>query len=200
MAHDWFIRCAAPPRPPEGSPAPAPTADPAARVLALEARLFELSGDLAALTALLEEEARHNPEQDEALAAARSRLAELEAKLARAAPAPVPRRLEAKLGRMLCVLRPDLRLLRGCLSVCVGEYARRDGVLRALAELQADGARPEGWKMLRGADRWWERHVSTGQDDAGRAYARFDRAARAWDVLFGWKGEQDRDIAWLRRQ
>jgi len=53
--------------------------------------------------------------------------------------------------------------------------------------------------LLRSAERWWERHISTGQDDNDRAYARFDVSSRRWSILVGWKVDQVRDIAWLRR-
>jgi hypothetical protein len=69
-----------------------------------------------------------------------------------------------------------------------------------LQELPVTGGRPDGWKALRGTERWWERHVSTGQDDSGRAYARFDPIRRRWELLLGWKADQTRDIGWLKRK
>ena len=101
---------------------------------------------------------------------------------------------------MLFHMRPDIDLARDSLIVASGELTSRAGFYRAIAELPASGTRPDGWKMLRGADRWWERHVSTGRDDAGRAYARFDPVTRRWSFLLGWKQEQTHDIAWLNRQ
>ena len=77
---------------------------------------------------------------------------------------------------------------------------QRTGALRAIAELPASGSRPDGWKMLRGAERWWERHVNTGRNDLGRAYARFDTQTRCWTLLVGTKGSQAQDIEWLGRQ
>jgi hypothetical protein len=69
-----------------------------------------------------------------------------------------------------------------------------------LNDLPVTGARPNGWKMLRGAEHWWERHVVTGQNDHGRAYARFDVVRRQWSLLLSVKKEQTRDIYWLKQQ
>ena len=40
----------------------------------------------------------------------------------------------------------------------------------------------------------------SGQDDAGRVYARLGESDRIWMVLVSHKSEQSRDIAWLARQ
>ncbi len=109
-------------------------------------------------------------------------------------------RLRDELAAMLAALRPDLVLLRVSLLVVVGEFGSRVGFYRALRELLPSGGRPDGWKLLRGTERWWERHVPTGHDNAGRAYARFDTQMRQWALLLSWKAEQDRDIVWLRQQ
>ena len=142
---------------------------------------------------------------DAALEAALARVQELQLRLdalATRQPASKPpqTRLQDELGAVLTAFRPDVVLLRDSLRVAVGEFPSRSGFYRTLRELPPEGGRPEGWKALRGADRWWERHVSTGQDDGGRAYARFDATARRWAVLLGWKVEQARDIEWVRRQ
>jgi hypothetical protein len=101
---------------------------------------------------------------------------------------------------LLAALRPDILLIRDSLLVVFGELHSRSGFYKTLSELPVSGSRPEGWKMLRGAERWWERHVSTGRNDHGRVYARYDTVLRQWSVLFGWKVDQPRDIAWLKRQ
>lgn len=45
----------------------------------------------------------------------------------------------------------------------------RRALYRGLAELQiVNGRLPPTWKKLKGLDAWWERHMSDGQDDAGR--------------------------------
>ena len=54
--------------------------------------------------------------------------------------------------------------------------------------------------MLRGAERWWERHINTGRNDLGRAHARFDTQTRCWNLLVGIKGSQTQDVEWLGRQ
>ena len=125
-----------------------------------------------------------------------------EARLA-AGPPPVTRgalKLTDELAEALAALRPDVLLLRATLLVITGEFATRTGTLRAIAELPLSASRPEGWKMLRGAERWWERHVNTGRNDLGRAYARFDTQARCWHLLIGMKGSQTQDVEWLTRQ
>lgn len=101
---------------------------------------------------------------------------------------------------MLHVLLPGIRLLRDSLIVASVEFRDRSGFCRALRELAQAGARlPPAWKKLRGAQQWWERHVSSGEDDAGRAYARALPGGAGWEVLLSDKGSQDRDLAWLRK-
>lgn len=118
-----------------------------------------------------------------------------------AGPARLARRLQDEIATALENLLPGIRLLRDSLTVASAEFRDRQGFYRALGELlQGAGRLPSAWKKLRGADGWWERHVSTGEDDAGRAYARYGTNGAVWEVLLSHKGEQDRDIAWLRRQ
>ena len=77
----------------------------------------------------------------------------------------------------------------------------RRALYRGLAELHVvNGRLPATWKKLKGLNAWWERHMSNGQDDAGRVYARLRDSDRIWNVLISHKGEQSRDIAWLARQ
>ena len=97
-------------------------------------------------------------------------------------------------------LRPDVELLRDSLTVAVGEFESRTGFYRSIKELPVEGGRPEGWKRVQTAERWWERHVSNGRGNTGRAYARFDTRTRRWGFLLGWKSEQVRDIAWLQNE
>jgi hypothetical protein len=113
---------------------------------------------------------------------------------------PANFRLAEELRAVLTATRPDVTLLRDSWQVLAGEFRSRDGFWRAVGELPPDGSRPHGWKSFRSAERWWERHVSNGEDDTGRAYARFDTGTRSWRVLLGWKAAQDRDSAWLKRQ
>ena len=127
----------------------------------------------------------------------------------RATPRPTPtmqlsggrRRIADEIETALSSLLPGVRLLRDALTVISAEFRERGGLYRALAELQPPPVRlPPSWKKVQAVDHWWERHVSTGDDDAGRAYARWDLADRHWVVLVSHKSEQSRDIAWLRRQ
>lgn len=116
-------------------------------------------------------------------------------------PAGAGRRIADEVATVLSTLLPGVRLLRNGLTVVSAEFRERGSLYRTLAELQPPPARlPSSWKKLQGADGWWERHVSTGEDDAGRAYARWDGTDRHWDVLVSHKGDQVRDIAWLRHQ
>jgi hypothetical protein len=218
VAFDWFLRC-------EGALGSdlvgeilgrgSVTGDaPGARVAVLEQHLLEMKAELARLAEQLHDATQQPlvapqpvtpaaPERDPALEAALERVRDLQARLDAIPPRPASARptatrLQEELATALAALRPDVTLLRDSLQVAVGEFASRAAFYRMLQELPVTGGRPEGWKALRGAERWWERHVSTGQDDSGRAYARFDPIGRRWDLLLGWKGEQARDIAWLR--
>jgi hypothetical protein len=189
--------------------------DPATRLALLEQRLADMRAEMATLRALLirarqasSAPARLNDQPAEptatyaALQEALARADALEARLSTAA-SPAPRavlRLKDELAEILTALRPDVTLLRDSPMVITGEFSSRTGILRAIAELPQAGSRPEGWKMLRGADRWWERHVNTGSNDLGRAYARFDTHARRWSLLVGMKADQQQDIDWLNRQ
>jgi hypothetical protein len=115
----------------------------------------------------------------------------------RSEPRRAAGRLQDEIAISLTALRPDLRLLRDSLTVIAGEFADRRGFYRAVVEL-----RPElvtsSWKKIRGASNWLERHVSNGQDDSGRIYAR--RCNNGWDLLISHKSQQARDIAWLSRR
>jgi len=215
VTFDWFLRCEGmlgPDRVGEVLGRGSVVGDTAeARVAVLEQHLLEMRAELARLAEQLHDAARQPlvvvqpatpaaPERDTALEAALEKVRELQARLDAVPPRPAPARLQEELAAALAALRPGVILLRDSLQVVVGEFASRGAFYRILQELPVTGGRPEGWKALRGAERWWERHVSTGQDDSGRAYARFDSVSRRWDLLLGWKGEQARDIEWLRRK
>ncbi len=218
---DWFLRCDGWVDPDSvaallGSPGASADTDPSARIAILEQRLADMRADLASLKAALAQirrapppEAR-SPEPDPMLIDAFLQIDALQARLA-AEPAPqsiaaqalAPTRgelrLRDELKDALEAFRPDVVLLRDSLMVITGEFSARRAVWRTICELPASGSRPDGWKLLRGTDRWWERHLSTGQTDTGRAYARFD-TSRQWHLLISTKGEQEQDIAWLKRQ
>jgi hypothetical protein len=218
VAFDWFLRCdevLERDRVGEvlgGSHVIGDTAE--ARVAVLEQTLLEMKAALARIAEQLSDAVQlppaaaqpvqpAAPDRDAALEAALGRVRDLEARLdaipSRPAQSrPTTTRLQEEIARVLAALRPDITFLRDSLQMVVGEFASRGAFYRLLQELPVAGGRPEGWKALRGVERWWERHVSTGQDDSGRAYARFDAVNRRWDLLLGWKGEQARDIDWLK--
>jgi hypothetical protein len=186
------------------------------RLIVVEQQLVEMKAALARLAEQLSNATRApavpirpNPsaanERDLVLETALEKIRELEAQInavpARIIPSrPATIRLQEELAGVLKALRPDIILIRDSMQVAVGEFHSRGAFYRLLQELPSAGGRPDGWKALRGAERWWERHISTGQDDSGRAYARFDAESRKWEVLLGWKGEQQRDIEWLKRR
>jgi hypothetical protein len=116
---------------------------------------------------------------------------------------PIPRagKIRDEIEVVFTALIPEVRLMRDSLNVISAEFSNRRALYRGLAELRAVvGRLPPTWKKLKGLDEWWERHMSDGQDDAGRIYARFSNPDRVWDVLISHKSEQTRDLAWLARQ
>jgi len=110
-------------------------------------------------------------------------------------------KLKSEIEMVFETLLPEVRLIRDSLVVIAAEFSNRRALYRGLAELRiVSGRLPPTWKKLKGLGEWWERHMSDGQDDAGRVYARLASFDRVWDVLISHKSEQARDIAWLGRQ
>lgn len=121
-----------------------------------------------------------------------------------AAPAPVVqptgarhKMLMQEIQSVMTALCPHARLIRASLERLAVEVSDRRAFYAALREL-AEPPLGSSWKKLKGVDGWFERHVSDGRSDAGRIYAR--REGNSWEVLFGHKGEQTTDIAWLAGQ
>jgi hypothetical protein len=115
-------------------------------------------------------------------------------------PVAPPGKIRHEIGVVFETLLPSIRLVRDSLVVISAEFSNRRALYRGLAELRVvNGRLPPTWKKLKGLDSWWERHMSDGQDDAGRAYARQGDGG-VWEVLVSHKGEQSRDIGWLARQ
>lgn len=140
---------------------------------------------------------------DAVLSDAMADVARLSEEVERLRARPIPAaaaKLHQELTDALSALRPDVRLARDSWIVVAAEFRDRSPFWRAVNDLPRDGGRPDGWKAFRSAERWWERHLSTGQDDTGRAYARFDPVGRAWDLLVSWKADQGTDKAWLQKQ
>lgn len=176
----------------------------------LEEKLLRL--DAAPSNAVLEVQHAFEAERTRRLDAENALAAALETSQSSSlpvAPAVVPvtrevqkasRRLLAEVEAVFDMLLPSVRILRDSLTVAAGEFRDRRSLYRCLAELAPTAGRPPaGWKKLQGVDAWWERHVSNGDDDAGRIYGRFDPSGRAWDILLSHKGQQGRDISWLQR-
>jgi hypothetical protein len=116
-------------------------------------------------------------------------------------PPPRAGKIKHEIETVLAALIPEVRLMRDSLNVVAAEFSNRRALYRGLAELRtAIGRLPPTWKKLKGVEQWWERHMSDGQDDAGRIYVRYSNGDRIWDILISHKSEQTRDVAWLARQ
>ena len=219
-APDWFVRIAAVPD--EAIDAALAGVfdrsanDPAPSLQELRIRLLEtdllaarqreagLQAELATLrqraAATAEEAAFQQALAEEALAEEQRLRALAETQAAAPVPRPaVPPRLQEEVALVLATLLPKLQLVRDSATVVAVEFAGRRALWRALGELHTSAMPPAGWKKIHAAEGWWERHVSNGQDDAGRIYARRSDGG-GWDVLVSHKGDQPRDLAWLARQ
>jgi hypothetical protein len=109
-------------------------------------------------------------------------------------------KLRDEVASVLKALLPRIDLVGDSVTFIVSELETRTHLYRALSQLCSAGAgMPANWKKLKGVPKWWERHVSTGQSDAGRIYACLDQSSNHWLVLVSHKGDQSRDIAWLTR-
>ena len=227
LTPDWFIRVATPAHGLDalrtsviktlGMSAPAPTAGTALRLAlvvadltAARAREVHDRAEIERLRILLGQRTSNEAElaslqqafHDESLA----RQA-LEAAVASKPSDPQPntsppaaaKRFGEEVEDVLSTLLPRVILIRNCVTLILAEFVNRRRLYAALLELErAEADVHPKWKALKGASKWIERHVSNGQDDAGRIYARRRLADRKWDVLVSHKGEQARDIAWLR--
>jgi hypothetical protein len=109
-------------------------------------------------------------------------------------PARAAGRLQNELRTAAQELLPRIDLLRDSMAFMAIEMMDRRATWRALAELERETRQiPNGWKVLN-ASSWWERHVSNGQDNQGRIYARRSGEPPRWKVLVSHKQNQDRDI------
>ncbi len=162
-------------------------------------------GEAAALNRVQAEAERQLREFAEAHASqAQRRVDELEAERAALRGAPGKRSDRAiadEFDVVLEALLPRIKLLRDTRDVVVFGYSSRQGVYQALSELDRSTREiSSAWKSVQGVSPWIERHVSDGQDNTGRAYARLDRSDRRWEVLISYKVDQTKDIDWLRRR
>lgn len=115
--------------------------------------------------------------------------------------APSATKLKDEVQTVVTSLLSRIEFIRDSLVFASSELSDRGPLYRALAELNFGQDRmPPAWKKVQGATGWWERHVSSGHDDAGRIYARLDPSTRRWQALVSHKGDQPRDIHWLARQ
>ena len=134
-------------------------------------------------------------------AEAREAVAALEAESAAGRAFKTTRGVSDEIKDALAALLPRIRLIRDSLDVVATEFSSRLALYRALAEIDRGEQRiPAEWKSVKGVSSWIERHVSTGESNAGRLYARLDRSDRRWDVLASFKLAQPRDIEWLKTQ
>lgn len=135
----------------------------------------------------------------ESLAAAEKRAADAEQVRPPPRPASAKRAAE-EIGEAISALLPNLALLKDTKAAIALGFSDRGPCLRALRALHDhSGETLRAWKGVRGAAGWRERHVSTGQDDSGRIYARV-RKDGIVEILLSFKGSQDRDVEWLSRQ
>ena len=163
-------------------------------------------GEAAALSraeAEVERQLREAAEAQAQASQAQRRVDELEAERAGLRIPPgsrSDRSVADEFDIVLDVLLPRVKLLRDSRDLAVFGYLSRQGVYQALAELDRTTRQiPSAWKSVQGASRWIERHVSNGQDNTGRAYARLDPSDRRWEVLISHKADQNQDIEWLKR-
>jgi hypothetical protein len=173
-----------------------------AAVERLASREDSLTGQLNVLRAELEAERAE-------LEAERGQRAEAEKKVAdmldaahqpRTVAASAPK-LKDEVETVRTSLLSRIEFIRDSLIFVSSELSDRGPLYRVLAELNFGQDRmPPAWKKVQGATGWWERHVSSGHDDAGRIYARLDPSTRRWQALVSHKGDQPRDIHWLVRQ
>jgi len=134
-------------------------------------------------------------------AEAREAVAALEAESGARRALKTTRGLADEIADALTVLLPRIRLIRDSLDVVATEFSSRLALYRALAEIdRGEQGLPAEWKSVKGASGWIERHVSTGESNAGRLYARLDKSDRRWNVLASFKLAQPRDIDWLKSQ
>ena len=161
------------------------------------AGIGETKVEAEALRVALEEERQLRA----AAEAAAQELASERAKFAPRPPPAPPAKLKDEIGTVVAIFLRRVYLVRDSLTVLSAEFANRRTLYRALIELEeAKEGRPPNWKKLQGVDTWLERHVSNGQDDFGRAYAKWDGIEKRWEVLISHKGEQARDIVWCRKR
>lgn len=125
-------------------------------------------------------------------------LADAEARVrpgSRADDTRLHRRLAAEIEAFLEAF-PRIELVGDSILTLLTDYSARTSVYRVLSELERGVELHRRFKPVRGADGWWECHVSTGHDDSGRIYIRW--AVERWRVLVSIKEAQKRDLAWLK--
>lgn len=164
-----------------------------------------LLGEAAAQSRAEADAERQSREVAEAHAKqAQQRVVELEAERAALRTVPAKRSDKAiadEFDVVLEVLLPRIKLLRDSRDIVLFGYSSRQGVYHALLQLDRSTRElPSAWKSVQGTSPWIERHLSDGQSNTGRVYARLDRTDRRWEVLISYKVDQPQDIDWLRRQ
>jgi len=105
---------------------------------------------------------------------------------------------EGELARWLGALLPNVRLVRGCESILLHEFADPIHAIKVLGQMQSQPGKLNG-ERVEGAKPWRELRVSTGQDHTGRIYYAKSNAD-GYVALISSKHEQDRgDIDYMKR-
>ncbi|GIV03766.1 MAG: hypothetical protein KatS3mg077_1509 [Candidatus Binatia bacterium] len=100
-----------------------------------------------------------------------------------------------ELPKFLGLFAPQLHFVRDSVDVLAMELASHDDLLRKLAAL-ATAPQEVRARRVQMAPDWSELHFSTGRADDGRLY--FRRAGNRWQVLVSFKGQQSRDLQYLK--
>jgi hypothetical protein len=158
-----------------------------------ESAMEDLANQLARMknrTANLQEEIKRNALQMEGLERS---LAQHDAR-ERAATSADTR--DGELGRVIECLLPTVVWRDGCLDVLIHEYRDWRSALEQVYRICNDPQNVPRRKKVQSTRNWWELHVSTGEDDDGRLYYRWDTPDV--HVLLSYKRYQKSDIAKLR--
>jgi len=103
-------------------------------------------------------------------------------------PTELAARVIEDLASILACLMPNVSFKRDSLDV-MGRLADPLPIFKCLGQIVIE---KKNGKKVQGAERWWEKHFSTGQDRVGRIYYRPENGG--YDILVSVKQNQDPDI------